>query len=199
MNDNFFIQYQDTVKDGIIFEFQNDLENFNVVVEKQSDSEYQYATGNVFSDIVLFISENQTSLIVSGVIVRVTYDLLKYSITKLIKGLKKNTQKKTGQTEKTKKISVKHILDGKTIEFEIEVNLSDELIEKAISQSFELLKEQQLKTIINNRDFLSKEYDYKQAKFIFNENSKIWEPINFGGIRKEYEALIKRANEDFNS
>jgi len=35
-------------QDEIIIEFQNDLENFNVVIEKQSDSEYQYATGNVF-------------------------------------------------------------------------------------------------------------------------------------------------------
>lgn len=197
MNENFLIQYQGTVSDEIILEFQKDLKEFKVIVEKQQDSEYHYATGNLFNDIVLFISENQTSLIVSGLIVRASYDLLKYSITKLIKGLKKKSPSE--QIEKLKKISINHRIYDKNIEFEIESNLSDELIEKAIDKSFDLIKQEQIKEILNNRDFLSKEYDYNQAKFIFNKDSGLWEPINYGQIRKDFEDFQRKANENFNS
>ncbi|HBG70483.1 MAG: hypothetical protein A2W93_09510 [Bacteroidetes bacterium GWF2_43_63] len=196
MNENFLIQYQETVPEEIIFEFQEDLKEFTVIVEKQPDSEYHYSTGNLFNDIVIFINENQTGLIVSGLIVRASYDLLKFSITKLIKGLKKKSPKE--QTENLRKISINHRIYGKIIEFEIETNLSDDLIERAIDKSFDTIKQEQIKEILNNRDFLSKEYDYNQAKFIYNKATGLWEPINYGQTRKDFEDFQRKANEDFN-
>ncbi len=199
MNENFIIQYQESIHDDSILEFKNDLKGYNVIIDKQPEPEYHYATGSLINDIIIFISENQTNLIVSGLIVRGTYDLLKFSITKLISRIRKKAQSKGEEITETKKISVKHNIGDKTIEFEIEANLSDELIEKAIEQSFQLLQEQQTIEILKDVNFLSKEYDYKQAKFIFNEKNNLCEPINYGEIRKEYVELIKKANQDFNS
>ncbi len=196
MNDTFLIQYQHDIPDELILELQNNLQEFNIVVEKQSDSEYEYATGSLINDIIVYVSENQTSLIVSGLIVRTTYDLLKFSISELFKGLKKHLNKSGDKKSELKKISVKHRIGDKTIDFELETNLKDELIERVIEQSFELLKGENAKAIIANQDYLSKEYDYKQAKFVFNEQNGLWEPINYGAIRKEYNDLIRNANQN---
>lgn len=186
MNDTFLIQYQHDIPDELILELKNNLREFNVIVEKQPDSVYEYATGSAINDILIYISENQTSLIVSGLIVRATYDLFKFSIGDLYKGLKKHLSKDSNGKLGQKKISIKHRIGEQTLDFELETNLNDDLVEKAIEQSFELLKSEKTKEIITNKDYLSKEYDYKQAKFLFNVNNGLWEPINYGEIRKEY-------------
>ncbi len=189
MNDTFFIQYQDDIPEELIAELRHNLQKFNIVVEKQTGSEYEYATGSLINDIIIYISENQTSLIVSGLIIRASYDLLKYSLGILFKGLKKHLQQSGDQKSIIKKISIKHRIGEKTVDFELETNIKDEMVEKAIDQSFEVLKSEDTKSIIKDQNYLSKEFDFKQAKFIFNEQNGLWEPINYGAIRKEYGKL----------
>jgi hypothetical protein len=197
MDDPFLIQYQPDIPEKLILEFKHDLQDFNVIVEKQTDSESEYAVSTFINDIIIYISQNQTALIVSGLIVRATYDLLKFSLGKLFTGLKKHIAQSNVINPEQKKISIKHTIGDKTIEFELETNLSDELYEKVIEQSFEILKDDNTQTILYNQDYLSKEFDYRQAKFIFNEQSGLWEPINYGIIRKKYEDSIKNVNQSF--
>jgi hypothetical protein len=191
MKDIIVIQYNRNLPNELIDKFKEDLPEFTVFIEKQTDSEWEYATGSFINDIIIYISDNYTSLIVTGLIVRASYDLLKHAILELFKGLKKSPKIKT--SDKTKKMSIKCHIGEKTLDFEMETNLNDEIIEKAIDQSFQLLKDHEHEDIIDNMDYLSQEFDFKQVKYLYNPNNNLWEPVNYGEIRKKKQELLNRA------
>ncbi len=197
MKDTIVIQCKNDIPNDLILDLKSNLNGFEIVFEKQQpDSDFEYASGSSINDILIYISQNQTSLIVSGLLINTTYDILKFSICQLYKGLKKllnNNRNK--QKPEQRKISIKHTIGEKTIEFELETNLSDKLTEMIIEKSFEVLKSENINEILNNKDFLSNEYDYKSAKYTYNTDTNSWEPINYGKIRKE---IIELNNDAIN-
>jgi len=199
MKETLIIQYKNYIEDDIILEFKDKLKDFEIITEKLPEPEFHYATGDVVSDILIFINENQTALIVSNILGRATYDLLKYSIKELFTGFKKLLKRKNNKETNTKSHTLTlnfKILD-KSVDFEINATLDNETANKAIDKAFEYLESKRTEQDLQNQDYLSKEYDYNLAKYKYNSESGLWFPINYGDERRKLKNLIDKANNEF--
>lgn len=194
------IHTQKYVDETLIQEFKTSLENTDefTVINTKEKGEYYNASGYI-PEILLFINENATALIVSNLLIRPLYDILKGSIINLyVKTKSYFKAKKDGNKNGKTIISLQITTDTNfNCDFNMEGNISEENIEKTIDNIFTLLKDQQHLEIMKNKDFVTKENGIEKLTFELDKDKNIWLPTNYGKIRSEMNEFQKRMEKKF--
>ena len=136
--------------------------------------------------------ENPASIIAGSFFAPVVYDLLKTGLAILWKKLKTlniNKLQSGGKSEqKGKRISVRYQdIQERKIEIDIEENLNDDLIEEIIEKSLEVLKPAKNEEFFRQPDFVDNSQGKPRIEFKYNSKTQLWEPVNFGEIRRKIE------------
>jgi hypothetical protein len=173
------------------FEQKLDSSAIEIISHRQSEDEYYNFTGNVLLDILISIKENPESIFIFPAI----YDGLKATIIGIW-----NKLMRTKKNVKENKL-VLETKDSKNRVFKIKIegDFDTDSIEKIVTKSLELLKEDK-EIFFENDDLVNTSDENEQIiEMVLNTETGIFEPTNFGEIRREIDEFQKRAEEDFNS
>ncbi len=177
------IEVHNKISVDFIEDFKSSLKGIcNVEVEKPEE-EISNVTGEIFNDIIIYFHQHFSEL---------TLHLLVIGLTKLHEKLIKNSS----NTSKTNKISLRHRVNDKTVEFELDPNLSENVKESIIHKSFEQTYKQDLLKITSNPKYLLFNNDFKSSKFTYNQETGLWVPLDYGSIRTEIEKSQKEIEEN---
>lgn len=202
MNNNREINvvYKSYIPDEWVEEFENNIKTAGIQFKKVKDEDKYYSfTGPEFADIIIFIRDNPESIFLAPAL----YDIIKSGIIGLWKKLKSlNVQKmQSGETEtKQKKISIRYEdAQERGITIIIEGDLDDDLIEDIVEESLEVLKTDKKEVIFQQPDFVDNSQGKKAIELKYNPNTKVWEPENFGEIRRKMDEYQRWAEDNFSN
>ena len=188
------IVYKHYIPEEWITNLEKDLQSQEILLTKIKDEEdYYNFTGPELSDIIIYIKDN--------FLTQAIYDVLKVSVIGLWNRQKKMKTKSNTQNEnesKNQKISIRFEDSQKRkIEINIDGNIKDELIESIVDKSFEYLKTDKKEEIFQQPDLIDNSNDEQRIELKYNPETNIWEPENFGKIRKEMDELKKAMDNNF--
>jgi len=164
------IEISDNEYEDIASEFKSLISDEYVVEIQKDEEEHLYATGETIAIIIIF-GDFFLKAIASGM----TYDLVKTGIVNAFSKLKSLFPKQT------KRISLQHKVDDTTVEFELETNLSEDIIKDVIEKSFN--QTNKLKEITKEKKYKSEEGN---CLLKFNESTGNWEPVDFDEMREYF-------------
>lgn len=201
MTPNIEIRYRH-IPSEITDDIQKDLERANLTVSIVHDKkEYFNFTGGP-ADILIYIDNHLTEIIIGGLLLPAAYDTLKYSIKTTWKKLVLHYGKRKSELEEDKNhIELNFKLhENKTIEFNLSGDIDEKTINNVVDKLFEYLKDKEK----HNNDFQNKDYkdrlDLKpRIRMRYNPNTNKWEPTNFAEIKKQLDDLMRRAEEEFDN
>ncbi|NOZ47100.1 MAG: hypothetical protein GXO79_10015 [Chlorobi bacterium] len=107
----------------------------------------------------------------------------------------------SGKTEsKQKKISVRYEdAQQRRVTINIEGDLDNDLIEEIIEESLEVIKTDKKEDFFQQPDFVDNSQGTDAIELKYNRETKVWEPENFGAIRRKMDDYQKWAEENFDS
>lgn len=155
------------------------------------------------ADIVIYINEHLTEILVSGVTGLLSSGI-KYAIStsfkKLIAYISKQKKKEHKEGKNRIELSFK-IKPDKTIEFNLESNNVDlKTIDDINDKIFNYLKDKdQQENHFSNLSFKDNDSPKPKIKMKWNPKIKKWQPENFAEIIKQNEELIRRFNQKMDS
>lgn len=198
------VHYQHYVPDEIFAEFKDlklDKELDVELVLKKEEEKYYNFSGSEIADILLYFEQNQTALLIGGLLMPAVYDLLKSGIKSLWKSVSKLSVKivqSGGITEdKQKSVSLRLMEKDRSIEIVLDGQIEDSSIDKIIDQSFEYLKSGKQEKDFKNEDFIPNSPGKPRIRLKYNKDKKVWEPENFGLYRRQMEEFQKIAKKKF--
>lgn len=205
MTEEFKIVYQHYIPDELISEFEKiglDKQLQVDIRKEKVEQKYYNFTGSEISDIVIYIQQHTTELIVCGLLVNLAYDTLIGGIKLLWTGLSKLAIKKLQSdgkvTEKPKSISIRLMDKDRAVEIVLNGEVpTDEQASKIIEESFKFMNSSKLNEAFNNPDFIPNEKP--RIRLIYNKEKQVWAPENFGVYRKEIAEYERWANENLSS
>lgn len=206
MKEETIIVYQDYIPDKLIGDFKalglDKVFDIDISTKKEVEK-YSYFTGYEIVDIVIYIQQHTTELIVSGLLVNSAYDLLKGGLKLLWVGLSKlsinKLQSDGKETGKPKSISVRLVNEDRTVEFVLEGDINEEQADKIIDESFKFISSTRLNDAFQNPDFLLTTEDKPCIRLIHNKEKHVWEPEDFGKYRKQMNEFQKWIEKDFDN
>jgi len=196
--------YKHCIPEDWIEEFEHYFDSTDIQFKKaKTEEKYYNFTGSELADIILFIRENPESIIVGSFLAPAVYDLLKTGLAilwKKLKTLNVNKLQSGGKSEpKGNRISVRYQdIQERKIEINIEENLNDDLIEEIIEESLVVLKPEKNEEIFTQPDFVDNSQGKPRVEFKYNSKTQLWEPVNFGQIRRKIEDYQRWAEKNFN-
>ncbi|MFM9909207.1 MAG: hypothetical protein ACKVOW_07660 [Chitinophagaceae bacterium] len=183
---------------SIVNEFRNNLAEKGIKSSVEIDEgEWSNFSGDEIADIIVFIKEHKTELIVAGLLVPITYDVLKFAIASMWKALKKAIFK----TEDKEEFQKKHIslrvqdADGKLVNLEIEGNIPEGQIEVILDKAFRYLDKDKKEDLFTNTDFVNSINNQRSVQLIYNAETDMWEPVNYTELRKQWDDLMRKIDE----
>jgi hypothetical protein len=191
------IRYQD-IPEEFITDFKNNIDRSLTLTTQHDTGEISYLDGGP-SDIIIFIEEHLTEIIIGGILIPAIYDGLKLAIKRLwIKIVKYYSKQNTVFEEDKNFIELNFkIKPDKTIIFNLKGNIDDKLVDKITENLFEYLKDlEKHKTDFNNPDYQSTNEDDLNIIMIFNTTNNTWEPFNYSNINKKMGDMFRKAIED---
>jgi hypothetical protein len=200
MTKNIEIKYR-YVPPEIIKDFEIHIDESLSVDIIHDNEDYDNFIGGP-ADVIVYINQHLTELIIGGYLINATYDGIKYAIIGTWKKIVKYYSKQKNELQKDKnfiKLKFK-VKSGKTVEFDLNGNISEKLIESLTDKIFSYLKNQDQQEIdFSNRELKNMEDFEPTLRFHYNSKSKKWEPVNYTLLRKQIEELMRKASEDFDS
>lgn len=191
MIEEFKIVYQHYIPDDLISDFKktglNEKLDIELVLEKEEQKYYNFTSSEI-ADIVIYIHQHTTELLVGGLLLSATYDLLKAGLTLLWTGLSKLTIKKLKsgdkETFKPKCISVRLVGKERAVEIVLDGDVNEEKADKIIDESFKYINSERINEDFNNPDFIPNNNAEKpRIRLKYNKEKQIWEPEDFGKLR----------------
>lgn len=186
MKEELKVIYQSYISDEIISGFTNfhlDKHLDVDLISIKEEPKFYNSSGLEIYDIVIFLNQHSTELIVGG-IGSLSYDILKSGVKFLWNKLKELQIKNiTNQkvTEKYKVLSLVLKMNEKSIEVKFEGEYdADKLVDKA----FKFLNEENIESFFNVPDYLQKS-EKPRIKIVYNPETDKWEPENFGNYKRE--------------
>jgi hypothetical protein len=180
--------YSDYIPDELIQDFRHTLKGklTGEVQVIKNKHEYENFTGSEFSDIAIYIEQHITEIIISGVIGNAAYSVVKHSLVKLWAGFrafikKRNIVKEGDQLA----ITVNFHNQEKEIEIVLQGDIEAEDLEKIINRVFDFLQSDLLIRAFEKADNIEVLKNKPKIRLIFNEETKQWEPENFGEWRRQ--------------
>lgn len=194
------IIYKYYVPEELIKEFELELQKEGFAVNPVKDEEsVNNLEGPELSDIVVFIKDNPYSIFLAPAL----YDVVKFGLGKLWRGiLKLNVKKVTPKSTepKNKKLSVRYEdANGKKIRINIEGNIDEESVERAIEKCLNILISDKKKDLFDEPNFVDNSLGIEEVELNYNPDTETWEPVNFGDYRKKSEQLWREALKKFDS
>lgn len=175
-NNQIKIVYKHYIPNSWILEFEDKIKSEKLSVQSIKDNdEVDNFDGPELSDIIIYIS---TALVSPAI-----YDIIKYGVIKLYKNLMKLEAK--NNTAEKKKISIRCKDEQKRkLNLNIEGDYSEDLIEEIVEKSFDFIKSDKKESLYAQEDFVSNADDNPIIELQYNQESKQWEAVNFGNIRR---------------
>lgn len=207
MTEELKIVYQHYIPDELISDFEktglNEKLDVELVLEKEEQKYYNF-TGSEIADIVIYIQQHTTELLVGGLLVSATYDILKGSVKLLWTGLSKLTVKKLQsggkETDKPKSISIRLMGKERAVEIVLDGDVNEEQADKIIDESFKYVNSEKINEDFKNPDFIpNNKAEKPRIRLIYNKEKQIWEPENFGEYRRKMEEYQRWAEQNLNS
>ena len=189
------------VPSTIVDEFRVDLsQNGLTTTVDVEDSEWDHFDGGEIADIIVYIREHATELVVTGLAFPFAYDVLKLSISRMWKLLTKVKFRKEDKVEPAKKHISLRIQDAqnRVVQIEINGNLTAENIETIIASALTYLEASKKEQLFGNNDFVSNAKNEQSVHLYYNPTTGVWEPYNFAKLKEEWDDLMKKIDE-FNS
>jgi len=192
--------YKHYIPEDWIEELETAIQTTDVSFKKSKDEDkYDNFIGPELADIIIFIKDNPVSIFLAPAL----YDIVKASIVGLWKKLTTLNVKKmqSGKIEaKQKKISI-HYEDAqqRRIIINIEGNLDNDLIEKIVEESLEVIKTDKKEEFFQKPDFVDNSQKVDTIELKYNPETKVWEPENFGDIRRVMDGYQNRVANNFDS
>jgi len=183
---DFKIIYSEFVPDERIKDFTDDLHRqIDTEIQVVKDTrEYENFTGPDFSDIAIYIKENLTGIILSGIIVNAAYSVIKYSLTKLWRGFS-SLVRKDGQDRGSGLAITVNLEDAdRDTEITFQGNIKENDLEKITEKLFEFLGSKQLPETLKNPHYIQDSDEIPRIRLIYNEETKNWEPLDFRDLKK---------------
>ena len=145
------------------------------------------------SDILIYINEHLTELIAGGLVVNAVYDGIKICITATWKRLVRfySNSKNKYQTDKNK-ISIRFkIHQDKIVEYTLEGNVNDTLIENITDKLFEHLKNKEtIEDTFKKSNFHDPNEMKPKIEMYYDTKSKKWEAIDFEKRKKDWDDYV---------
>lgn len=207
MTEEFKIVYQHYIPEELIADFEkiglNEKLDIELVSEKEEQKYYNF-TGSEIADIVIYIQQHTTELLVGGLLVSTTYDLLKGGVKLLWTGLSKLAVKKLQsggkETDKPKSISVRLMGKERAVEIVLDGDVNEEQADKIIDESFKYVNSEKINEDFMNPDFIpNNKAEKPRIRLIYNKEKQTWEPENFGEYRRKIEEYQRWAEQNFDS
>lgn len=180
-------------------DFKKSLEKSDLILKVSHDrKEYFNFTGGP-SDILIYINQHLTELLITGLLAPALYDGLKYSLKNTWKKLVQHYKKRNYQIEEDKnciELNFKLHKD-KTIEFNLNGSIDEKAINVTVDKMFEYLTDKpKHDEDLNNPDLLDGHSLKPRIRLQFNSRTNKWEPTNFAKLKKQIEEL-RRAAKNF--
>src|SRR5690606_15530378 len=102
--------------------------------------------------------------------------------------------------DEQKKISVRYEdSQQRQVTINIEGNLDNDIIEEIIEESLDIIKTNKKEEFFQQPDFVDNSQGFDAIELKYNRQTKVWEPENFGDIRRKMDEYQKWAKENFDS
>ena len=104
-----------------------------------------------------------------------------------------------GKTElKKKKISVNYEdAVNRKVTISIEGDLDKDLIEEIVDNSLKVIKTDKKDEFFQQPDYLDNSQGLEAIELKYNKKKVVWEPVNFGDIRRKMDEFQKKAEQKF--
>lgn len=161
------------------------------------DEEFAHYDGGEIADIIVFIKEHATELVVTGLLAPLVYDVLKSAVSNMWKSLTKVSFRKEDKDEHTEKHISVRIEDSqkRVVIIEIKGDLSPEKIDEIVASAFANLEASKKETLFSNKDFVSSTKNQETVQLHYNSSTGIWEPYNFSELKKEWDELMRKIDD----
>lgn len=176
------------------------LETKNVKVTLHHDRLELFNASGGSADIVIYINNHLTELIVGGLLVNAVYDGIKFCIKSSWKKLVAyySSRKSKYYDDGTSITLSFEIKPDKTVEYHLEGKVDSAAIDELTEELFRHLNNVSLiEKQISNPDFQDDPDDKPKIRMRFNKKAGKWEPVNFAEWRKELKNHLKRAEDEF--
>lgn len=173
--------------------FQNGLTT-SIEIE---DERYLNFDGGEIADIIIYIKQHTTELVITTLMGPFVYDILKSAISKMWKSLiKASFRKEDKDKHEEKHISVRiEDSQNRVINIEIKGDLPAEKIDEVIAKAFAYLEASKKQALFSNKDYVSTAKTQETVQLYYNPSTSIWEPYNFSELRKEWEQLMRKVED----
>ncbi len=207
MTEEFKIVYQHYIPEELIGDFEktglSEKLDIELVLEKEEQKYYNF-TGSEIADIVIYIQQHTTELLVGGLLVSATYDILKGGVKLLWTGLSKLAVKKLQsggkETDKPKSISIRLMGKERAVEIVLDGDVNEEQADKIIDESFKYVNSEKINEDFKNPDFIpNSKAEKPRIRLKYNKKKQIWEPENFGEYRRKMEEYQRWAEQNLDS
>ena len=207
MTEEFKIVFQHYIPEELIADFEktglNENLDIELVLEKEEQKFYNFS-GSEIADIVIYIQQHTTELLVGGLLVSTTYDILKGGVKLLWTGLSKLAVKKLQsggkETDKPKSISVRLMGKERAVEIVLDGDVNEEQADKIIDESFKYVNSEKINEDFKNPDFIpNNKAEKPRIRLIYNKEKQTWEPENFGEYRRKMEEYQRWAEQNLDS
>lgn len=169
--------------------FRNNDISINIFPDKE---DYENFDGSP-ADILIYINQHLTELIITGLISPAIYDLVKHSISSTWKKIRDYYLKKKNRLEEEKNyISLNFKIDSdNSVEFNLIGDIKEDKISELTDKLFAYISDtNRIQNDLNNPDFKSSEINSNQISLRFNFESNKWEPINYAELRKQMDNFL---------
>lgn len=187
------------IPDEIAKDFASEVDN-SIHIKLVKSKEYESFTGGP-ADIIIYIKEHLTEILVGAIVGPAVYDSIKFSISRLWKKLISfYSRKRTIEEDKNCiSLNIEFKNEGE-VEFILSGSVKEKEIQEIINGLFDYLKAQnRIKTDLMNSDYQDKDSTKPKITMRFNEETKSWEPVNVVQLRKQFDELLKNASMGFDN
>lgn len=172
------------------------------IIKIKQDDRYSNAIGGEISDIVIYIKEHRTEIIVGGLIIPTTYLMLQSGIVHLWKKIKSLNTKIFQSTNKNiirgKIISVRYEdVVGRVVKINFNGGIEDEGIENTVEKALEFTQKYSVEEVFSDPDYVIEEHDKITISINYNIEEQCWEFENFGENRRKMEEIKRWGEENF--
>lgn len=195
------IVYQSYIPANLILEFTQLVQPVKVDTKEVKTGAWNNFDGPEINDIIIYINQHSTEFIV-GIIGAASWDILKSGIKLLWIGISKLPIKilhSGTQTDKQKNISLRLSDTTRGIDVVFEGDVMEQQADTIIESLKEFLSSEKVNDAFYDSDNIPENSKKPVIRLIYNKKKKIWEPENFGEIRRKNDDLRKQIQRKFRS
>ena len=183
----------------IIEEFENNIEKASISITVIHDKDQYYnATGGP-ADIIIYIDQHLTEIIVggvSGLVINGVYDSIK-TIWKKLRAYYYSKQIEIQEDKNYISLNFK-LKPDRTLKYSLEGTVDEKIINNLTKNIFEYLEN----TEKQNKDFQNPDYkdkdDFKpKIRMRYNPKTNSWNPVNFAEFEKWRDEQIRQAEDKY--